>query len=160
MSAGIIVLFITNVSGQNTGDSLRYDVDSCNLNIIDTLDAKCKIIQPQRVARNPEFPGGFAKFLEYVRSNYVISTYDYAANNQGTIYLRFIVEKDGSLNNINVIRGVSAGLDAEAIRVLKLSPKWNSGIGFDGEPCRTWLTLPIKIRFDSGGKTKRKRRKK
>lgn len=105
------------------------------------------ILNPGEIAKNPEFPGGFGAFNEYVRANFVISSRDYAEENKGTVYLRFVVEKNGAPSQITVVRGVSDGIDKEAIRVLKKSPKWHPGVGYNGAPARVWYTVPMKIRF-------------
>ncbi|MBL7943247.1 MAG: energy transducer TonB [Flavobacteriales bacterium] len=65
---------------------------------------------------------------------------------EGTVYLRFIVEKDGSLSNITVLRGVKGclALEQEAIRAMKISPLWTPGKQ-SGEVVRTSWTLPVKF---------------
>jgi protein TonB len=64
--------------------------------------------------------------------------------------LSFIVEKDGSLSDIKVLRGIGGGLDEEAVRVLKSSPNWKPGI-MNGRPVRVAYTMPI--HFQLGEKT-------
>jgi protein TonB len=61
---------------------------------------------------------------------------------QGKVYIGFIVEKNGSLSDFKVVRGIGGGCDEEAIRVLKLSPIWKPGYA-NGKPVRTSYTLPI-----------------
>ncbi len=63
-------------------------------------------------------------------------------NIQGRVIVSFIIEKDGSLTNIKVMRGLGYGFDEEAVRVLKLSPKWNPGLQC-GVPVRVMYTFPI-----------------
>ena len=64
----------------------------------------------------------------------------------GKVYMSFVVEKDGSLTDIKVIKGVSPELDAEAVRLIKESPKWQPGSAA-GTPCRVRYIFPIN--FDS-----------
>lgn len=64
----------------------------------------------------------------------------------GTVYLKFIVEKDGTLTNIEIGRGVSQLLDAEAIRVVSLMPNWTPATQ-NGEPVSVHYTLPINFRL-------------
>lgn len=89
-----------------------------------------------------EFPGGTREFM-----NHLIKTIRYPADArrqhiQGKVFLQFVVEKDGVLSNIKVVRGVSPDLDAEAIRVIKSSPKWHPGL-LKGVNIRQRYTLPI-----------------
>ena len=63
---------------------------------------------------------------------------------QGSVFLEFIIEKDGSISNIKVQRSLGSGTDEEAIRVLKLSKKWNPGVK-DGKLVRTFYKMPIKF---------------
>lgn len=61
---------------------------------------------------------------------------------QGRVIVRFVVQKDGSISNVSVIRGVDPALDREAMRVVKAMPRWSPGWK-DGEPVNVWFTLPI-----------------
>ena len=60
----------------------------------------------------------------------------------GKVYISFVVEKDGSLTDIKVVRPLGSGTDEEAVRVLKNSPKWKPGIQ-NGRPVRVAYTMPI-----------------
>lgn len=65
---------------------------------------------------------------------------------QGTVQVGFIVEKDGSVSNVEVVRGVDELLDAEAVKVIGISPKWSPG-KIDGKAVRTRLVLPVEFRL-------------
>ena len=106
-----------------------------------------RILDIGEVAKNPEFPGGMGAFFQYIQDNFVISSRDYAEENKGTIYVKFVVEKNGSLSQVQILRGVSPGLDAESIRIMKESIKWSPARDFNGAPARVWYTVPIKIRY-------------
>ena len=67
---------------------------------------------------------------------------------QGTVYVQFVVEKDGSKSNVVVLRGVAEELDAEAMRVVKIMPKWEAGIQ-RGKKVRARFTLPIKCKLNN-----------
>jgi len=71
----------------------------------------------------PEFPGGFEAFKKFVQSN--LKKIKGAAGKRLVAY--FVVEKDGSLTDIKILRGINEDANDEAIRVLKLSPKWKPG---------------------------------
>jgi len=70
-------------------------------------------------------------------------------NIEGSVYVSFIVEKDGSVSNVKIIRSVEGGksLDKEAVRVVSHMPKWKPGMQ-SGEPVRVQYTLPIRFRIE------------
>jgi TonB family protein len=80
------------------------------------------------IEKQPEFPGGVTKFYKYVGSNIKYPKMAQDKNVQGKVFLSFVVERDGSLSDIQITRGLGSGTDEEAIRVLEESPKWNPGI--------------------------------
>ena len=88
----------------------------------------------------PDFPGGIDKFYKFIGNNY--QTPDDAPS--GKIYVQFVVEKDGSLTDIKVLRDVGNGTGAEAIRVLKKCPHWSPGEQ-NGKKVRCTYQLPITI---------------
>jgi len=95
----------------------------------------------------PEFPGGMAAFYKYVNNNFRIPEID--QNMTAKIYVSFVVEKDGSLTAIKVLRDPGYGLGKEAERVLKsLKIKWSPGIQ-NGKPVRASYNLPITINIKS-----------
>ncbi|NMN38347.1 M56 family metallopeptidase [Pedobacter sp. SG918] len=80
------------------------------------------------IEKQPEFPGGISKFYRYLSSSIKYPKLAQENNVQGKVFLSFVVEKDGSLTDIQITRGLGSGTDEEAIRVLKESPKWHPGI--------------------------------
>lgn len=94
--------------------------------------------------RLPEYPGGIKKFYEYVGYNFEKPEVDESLGAVSVI-MSFVIEKDGSMSSIRVLRSSDKNLEREAIRVLKsLKVKWSPGYK-DGEKMRTLYTLPIKI---------------
>lgn len=89
----------------------------------------------------PDFPGGLEKFYKYVGNNYKVPEED---GLKGKVFVTFVVEKDGSLTDVKVIRDIGYGTGAEAIRVLKKSPRWNPGEQ-NGKKVRVLYSLPITI---------------
>jgi len=89
----------------------------------------------------PEFPGGMDKFYGYVGKNYRAPEEE---GLKGKVYVTFVVEKDGSLTDIKVLRDIGYGTGKEAIRVLTKCPRWNPGIQ-NGKPVRVLYSLPITI---------------
>ena len=89
----------------------------------------------------PSFPGGMGLFYKYVGNNFKIPE---NFKGSGKIYLKFFIEKDGSLTDIEIIRDLGFGLGGEAVRVIKQSPKWIPGLE-NGKPVRMMYSLPITI---------------
>lgn len=107
-------------------------------------DKDVKIVEDNTVYNavevKPDFPGGLQKFYDFVGKNYRAPEEDI----RGKVYVQFVVEKDGSLTDIKVMRDIGYGTGAEAIRVLKKSPKWKPGIQ-NGRAVRVLYSLPISI---------------
>jgi len=91
---------------------------------------------------NPEYPGGEAAFGKFLQKNMRYPPMAKENGIQGKAYLQFIVERDGSLTDISVVREPGSGLGDEAMRVLKMSPHWKPGIQ-NGKPVRVQYTVPI-----------------
>ena len=91
----------------------------------------------------PDFPGGMAKFYKFVGNNYRTPE---ELESSGKVYVSFVVEKDGSLTDIKVVRDVGFGTGKEAVRVLKSCPKWTPGEQ-NGKKVRVLYSLPITIQI-------------
>ncbi|HEY9003214.1 MAG TPA: M56 family metallopeptidase [Mucilaginibacter sp.] len=99
----------------------------------------------------PNYPGGVDKFYKFLQQNI---KYPAEAKNkkiEGKVFLSFIVEKDGSLSTFKILRDPGAGCGAEAVRVMKLSPKWNPGIQ-NGHKVRVQYTMPISFTLEAKSK--------
>lgn len=94
------------------------------------------------VERSPEFPGGETKKNKFLRENINYPMEAREAGLQGTVYITFVVERDGKISDIRLLRGIGAGCDEEALRVIRLMPKWNPGTQ-KGKPVRVQMNLPI-----------------
>lgn len=91
----------------------------------------------------PDFPGGLNEFYTYIGKNFKVPD---VKGLTGKIFVTFVVEKDGSLNDIKVIRDIGYGSGEEAVRVLKNSPNWIPAEQ-NGQKVRVLFTLPISIRL-------------
>lgn len=89
----------------------------------------------------PDFPGGMDKFYKFIGKNYQVPEEE---GLKGKVFVSFVVEKDGSLTDIKVIRDIGYGTGKEAMRVLKSCPKWNPGEQ-NGKKVRVLYSLPISI---------------
>ncbi len=87
----------------------------------------------------PSFNGDYGKFLQ---KNLRYPPIARENNIQGRVIVNFVVEKDGSLTDVKVVRGIGGGCDEEAVRVIKSSPKWNPGVQ-NGRNVRVNYTIPI-----------------
>lgn len=89
----------------------------------------------------PEFPGGHKAFGEYFSKNY---KYPNVKGLKGRVFVEFVIEKDGSIGDIKVLRDLGYGTGEEAIRVLKESPLWKPGMQ-EGKLIRVKYALPINV---------------
>ena len=98
----------------------------------------------QVVENMPEFPGGRGKLMQYLASHIKYPPYAKEAGIQGRVFINFVVEKDGSITAVKVLRGIGGGCDEEAVRVVKSMPKWKPGMQ-RGKPVRVSFNLPVKF---------------
>ena len=96
---------------------------------------------------NPSFPEGDTALMEWIASNIQYPATCKEQGIKGRVYVQFIVEKDGSLSNIKIIRSPNNTLSKEAERVLKKMPKWQPGRQ-RGKAVRVKFTLPITFRLN------------
>ena len=90
----------------------------------------------------PVFPGGMDKFYKYLNSSIKYPMMAAENNIQGKVFVSFVVEKNGALTDIKVLRSLGGGTDEEAVRVLKASPKWTPGVQ-NGKQVRVKYNIPI-----------------
>jgi hypothetical protein len=119
-----------DVNGVSQNDGL-----SSNENNISNTNKKTSI------ETAPMWPGGVQKFYEYIAKNYRTP---YVEGLRGKVIVSFIVDTDGSLVNLMIVKDLGYGTGKEAIRVLKKCPKWTPGMQ-NGKPVRCEYTLPITI---------------
>jgi periplasmic protein TonB len=94
------------------------------------------------VEKDPTFKGGIDKFYQYLSQNLHYPASAIKNHIQGKVFITFVVERDGSLTDVKVVRGVSEDIDAEALRVIKNSPKWNPGTQ-NRRAVRVQYTMPL-----------------
>ncbi|RFZ95762.1 TonB family protein [Mucilaginibacter conchicola] len=145
------------VNGKEDGDWKRYIGDS-----VYTITYKQGvIIQGEENLRkdqwgmelpevSPSFVGGDAVFGRYLGKSIHYPRAARMNNVQGRVIVAFVVEKDGSLTGIKVLRGIGGGCDEEAVRVLSLSPKWVPG-KTKGKPVRVQYSIPINFALQDDG---------
>lgn len=132
----------TEIIGTNPTSSSGNGTIITNPVVSDSGNA---IVNAAVLDKMPEFPGGMDQFYKYVGTNFEKPEID--AMNAIKIYVYFVIEKDGSMTDIQVKRDPGYGLGKEAVRVLKsLKTKWTPGI-IDTKPVRTAYNLPIVIQL-------------
>lgn len=129
---------------QLQSDSLKYDeLVNWNPNEESVYN---EVNEINKVDEKPSFPGGESAMKSYLNSN--VNYPDVAQENgvQGRVIVESIIEKDGSMSNVKVIRSVDPSLDREALRVVKAMPKWTPA-KLKGIPVRTKCTTPVVFRL-------------
>lgn len=96
------------------------------------------------VEKMPEFPGGYSALMTYLSNSISYPRQAKELNITGTVYVKFVVEKDGSSSNIVVVRQVEGGCSEEAIKAVENMPAWIPGSQW-GKPVRCEFILPIKF---------------
>ena len=94
----------------------------------------------------PEFPGGTAALMKYLGANIKYPTISQEMGSAGKVIVQFVVDKDGTITDPTVVRGVDAYLDKEAIRVISSMPKWKPGVQ-NGKKVRVKYTVPVVFRL-------------
>lgn len=100
------------------------------------------------VEQMPEYPGGTAALMKFLSQNIKYPVEAINNNIEGRVIVQFIVEKDGSIGNVQVVRSVHPDLDTEAARIIALMPAWRPGTQ-RGLPVRTKFTVPVLFRLQS-----------
>ena len=98
------------------------------------------------VEQQPEFPGGMSALMKFLSDNIKYPVIAQENGIQGRVITTFVVERDGSITDINVVRGQDPSLDKEAVRVIKTMPRWKPGQQ-RGKPVRVRFTLPVQFRL-------------
>ena len=153
---GIKDLKLISSSGSSTLDSearrLIYNIPrqripnttqkiSINFRLADN-----KIYRIDEIEEKPEFHGGDAEIQKFILKNLQFPL-EYADSSiSGTIICGVIIEKDGTINIVEILRSVDYLIDAEAMRVIKRMPKWTAGKK-DGKPVRVYFMIPVRIKL-------------
>lgn len=98
------------------------------------------------VETQPLPPGGMSGWNEYLSKNLKYPTQARRMGVEGTVIVVFVVNTDGSIQDVEVLRGIGGGCDEEALRVVKAAPKWEPGKQ-RGRPVRTRMRLPIRFKL-------------
>lgn len=116
----------------------EYDYQPQEIEEEEIVEAEIFIV----VEEMPQFPGGDAKLYEYIQKNLKYPMMARESDIQGRVFVNFVVEPDGSISKVNVMRGIGGGCDEEAVRVIESMPKWKPGKQ-RGSAVRVSYTVPI-----------------
>ncbi len=92
----------------------------------------------------PEYIGGDEARMSFLQENIKYPQLARESGIQGTVFVTFVVETNGSVTDVRVLRGIGGGCDEEAVRVVKIMPKWKPGMQ-RSKPVRVQFTMPIRF---------------
>ena len=96
------------------------------------------------IEEQPAFPGGEVALFKYLGENIKYPVKAREKNIQGTVYVRFTIDKDGSVVDVSIKRGIGGGCDEEALKAVNAMPKWKPGTQ-QGDPVKVKYTMPVKF---------------
>ena len=99
------------------------------------------------VEQNAEFPGGIKEMYGFIYKNLKYPLAAQTAKISGIVFVRFVVERDGTLSNFQILKGLGSGCEEEVVTLLKSMPKWKGGLQ-DGKVVRCYYSLPIKFNYE------------
>lgn len=138
IGADYAVLSATSVKGAALHKNIELLVEEVAEEETDEEEMHIYVV----VEDDPEFPGGKDSLRAFIQRNLQYPQLARDKHIEGKVYVTFVVEKDGTITNIKVLRDIGGGCGAEAVRVVKLMPKWKPGTQ-RGKPVRVQYNLPI-----------------
>ncbi len=99
------------------------------------------------IQKAPSFPGGEQELLKFLNQNIKYPPLARENNIQGVVALTFVVNKDGSVSDVNIVKDIGGGCGKEAVRVVNSMPKWVPGEA-NGHPVKVRFTLPVRFRLE------------
>ena len=131
----------------STEDQIEWvDLDPADFDIIE-IEPEDEDPVYMVVEESPEFPGGYDGYMEYLRKNVKYPAICRENGIQGRVLVSFVVNKDGSIVETEVVKGVHPSLDKEALRVISEMPKWKPGTQ-RGKPVRVKYSCPVNFRLN------------
>lgn len=125
--------------------NLEYD-KRLNEEKVSVEETEVKVPTPEQIFTvveiQPEFPGGMAGLVGYLQKNLIYPAKAQKAGVSGRVFVSFVINDDGSIQDVQILKGLGHGTDEEAVRVIKAMPKWTPGKQ-KGKPVRVKYNLPI-----------------
>ena len=135
-----------NVVGEdNVGDSdasSSSETNTANASSTIAVDSNDNPLGFQEVESLPEFPGGMSELVQWLTKTLKYPLSAQNAKIEGTVLVAFIINTDGTITTPKIVTSVCDELDNEALRVIRMMPKWKPGKDH-GKPCRTYCRVPI-----------------
>ncbi len=156
ISLGIVSSFACNTLQANTPVSEKISMEKIKQDSIMNLIPVMFIEEVEKefddddtiegimVEPVPEYPGGDKARAIFLRENLIYPKEAKEGGIEGIVYVQFVIEKDGSIVDVEVLKGIGGGCDEEAVRVIKMMPKWKPGKQ-GGKEVRTRFTIPLKF---------------
>ena len=146
------------IAAQTAFGATNYDQGTDNLNVSNT-NVNVVVVEPPverpveverkvftSVEQMPQFPGGEAALMKFLQSHINYPPMAAENNVQGRVVVQFVVEKNGNIGEVKVVRSVDKDLDKEAVRVCKSLPKFTPGRQ-NGQAVPVWFTLPVTFKL-------------
>ena len=132
---------------------VNFDVDVKETTVIAEVAIKEVVIEEEKadqifdvVETQPNPPGGMSGWNKYLSNNLKYPTQARRMGVEGTVIVVFVINTDGSIQDVEVLRGIGGGCDEEAVKVVTKAPKWEPGKQ-RGKPVRTRMRLPIRFKL-------------
>ena len=139
--AGLALVAFAQPEVESIAEQVKYSATLSYAVPADTLKKAY-----DEVEKMPEFPGGMSEMMRFVSDNIRYPKDAMEAKKEGRALVEFVIETDGSITDVSVVKEVYPSIDAEAIRVVKSMPKWTPGEQ-DGEKVRVKFTMPIAFKL-------------
>ena len=147
----LMSFFFGNIEGNSASCSIENTENANAVTAISVQNDADTTVVPNKqeeifeiVDQEAEYPGGEKALFAYVYSHCVYPAVALEKDIQGTVYLRFVVEKDGSVGEVKVTKSLHPACDAEAVRVVKTFGRFKPGM-LNGSIVRSWFTLPVRF---------------
>ena len=134
------------VGGENVRTNTQDDTNSTAAQSQVAVDENDNPLHFRIVEKLPEFPGGMVELMKWLTRNLHYPALAQRQRLEGKVVVSFIINKDGSVTNEKIEKSIDPLLDQEALRVVKMMPKWKPGIE-KNKPCRTMFAIPINFKL-------------
>ncbi len=148
---------VTQIKIVNNNVKVNTDVDidveaNTNTKVAEYVPPEEEDVIPEQhifmvVEQMPAFPGGQGALMKYLAEHIKYPELAKESGIQGRVFINFVVEPDGSIDQVKVLRGIGGGCDEEAVRVVKSMPRWIPGKQ-RGKPVRVSFNLPVKFALE------------
>jgi protein TonB len=142
-----LIAFFT-ISSNVFGQTEKKDSSLNNIFIVDSTTIPCDCYEYDCGELEPMFPGGEKELYQYVKRNSEYTPEMLDLNLSGTVYVQFVIETDGSITHVEVIKGLHAAYDQKAMEIISNMPKWIPGKDGCGKLVRVRYIVPIRFEIN------------